>query len=106
MKATWLAMVLSSTLVVVHVYALPQSTASKPLITEQSLKKIDLNQADVETLTQSFKGIGSKRAQAIVAYREKNGLFKSVAELAYVRGIGQRFVDKNLEKLQGVFMIK
>ncbi len=48
---------------------------------------IDLNTADVYDLSR-LPGIGEKRAQAIVADREKNGPFQSVADLDRVEGIG------------------
>ncbi|HAT9933855.1 TPA: helix-hairpin-helix domain-containing protein, partial [Legionella pneumophila subsp. pneumophila] len=41
----------------------------------------------------------------IIAYRENHQGFKSLEELAEVKGIGQRFVDKNREKLKEIFVI-
>lgn len=49
---------------------------------------IDLNAADVYDL-QRLPGIGEKRAQAIAAYREEHGPFRSVDELTGVPGIGE-----------------
>ncbi len=49
---------------------------------------IDLNAADVYDL-QRLPGIGEKRAQAIAAYREEHGPFRSVDELVNVPGIGE-----------------
>ena len=59
------------------------------VVATQESHTINLNKADVDTLTQSFKGIGRKRAEAIVAYREANGEFKSLDDLALVKGIGR-----------------
>ena len=47
----------------------------------------------------SIKGVGETRAEAIIAYREQNGAFKSVEELAEVRGIGTSIVEKNMDNL-------
>ena len=47
----------------------------------------------------SIKGIGEKRAEAIIAYREQNGPFKSVDQLAEIDGLGQVFIDSNRELL-------
>jgi competence protein ComEA len=55
---------------------------------------INLNNADAKTLAK-LHGIGEKRAQAIIAYRESKGGFKTVDELQNVKGIGQKFIDKN-----------
>lgn len=61
---------------------------------------IDINTADKATLMSVIKGVGEKRAEAIIAYREKNGPFKSIDELAEVSGIGQSIVDANRDVLK------
>ncbi|MDY7561387.1 helix-hairpin-helix domain-containing protein [Pseudomonas sp. CCC3.2] len=61
--------------------------------------KINLNTADAETLQKELSGIGSAKANAIVAYREANGEFASVDELLEVKGIGKAILDKNREQL-------
>ena len=59
---------------------------------------ININTADKEVLM-SIKGIGEKRAQAIIAYRDENGSFKTIEQLADVKGVGFSVVDKNRESL-------
>lgn len=106
MKAKSIAAVLS--LVVLSLPLHAQSVASKTIpVTKQSVasNKISLNQADAATLTGSIKGIGKKRAEAIVAYRDSHHGFKSVEELAEVKGIGQKFVERNREKIQELFVV-
>lgn len=66
---------------------------------------IHLNTATVDVLTQSFKGIGQKRAEAIIAYRDSHGGFKSIEDLAMVKGIGKSFVDRNLQQLQTIYVL-
>ena len=61
---------------------------------------ININTADKETLMETIKGVGDKRAEAIIAYREKNGPFNSVDELAEISGIGQSIVDKNRDNIK------
>ena len=46
-----------------------------------------------------IKGVGEKRAEAIIAYREQNGPCKSIEELAEVRGIGASIVEANMDNL-------
>jgi len=54
---------------------------------------VDINTADAQAL-ESLKGIGVKKAQAIVDYRNKNGDFKSVNDLTSVKGISGKFLAK------------
>lgn len=56
---------------------------------------VNVNTADAKTIAKELKGVGLSRAQAIVAYREKNGPFKSVDEVARVKGIGMKVVEQN-----------
>jgi len=60
---------------------------------------VNINTADKATLMETINGIGEKRAEAIIAWREKNGPFKNVDELARVSGVGEATVEKNREKL-------
>ena len=60
--------------------------------------KIDINSADAKSLT-LLKGIGEKRAEAIIKYREANGPFKSTDELSKVKGISKSIIDKNRDHL-------
>lgn len=57
---------------------------------------VDLNKADVSMLTQ-VKGIGPKKAAAIVTYREQHGNFKSVQDLAEVKGFGEKSLSRILK---------
>lgn len=56
---------------------------------------VNINQADVIEL-QTINGIGPVTAEAVVAYREEHGLFRTKEDLKKVRGIG----DKTFEKLK------
>ena len=58
---------------------------------------IDLNSATKKELS-SLKGIGDKKAEAIIAYRDAN-CFASVEELEKVKGIGKKFVENNKAEL-------
>lgn len=57
---------------------------------------VNLNTANKEQLCQ-ITGIGDKKADLILQYREQHGQFKSVDELKQVSGFG----DKTVEKIKG-----
>jgi competence protein ComEA len=60
---------------------------------------IDINSADAQVLADTMIGVGPAKADAIVAYRKENGPFKSVDDLALIKGIGEATLDKNRAKL-------
>ncbi|WP_024954297.1 ComEA family DNA-binding protein [Sulfurospirillum arcachonense] len=55
---------------------------------------VDINNANQKDFT-TLKGVGSKKAEQIVVFRKTNGCFKSINELAKVKGIGKKTVEKN-----------
>ena len=59
---------------------------------------IDLNTSSVEQLM-TLKGIGKKKAQAIITYREKHHGFQRIEELEQVKGIGPKLLSSNLARL-------
>jgi competence protein ComEA len=60
---------------------------------------LDLNTADAAALAQALQGVGPAKAQAIVDYRRRHGPFKTVDELALVKGIGARTLERNRGRL-------
>lgn len=61
--------------------------------------KIALNQATAEDL-QKIPGIGKKRAEDILAFREQNGGFQSIDDLKKVSGIGEKTLEKIRDHVQ------
>jgi competence protein ComEA len=59
---------------------------------------VNVNTADVEALT-SLKGVGPSRAEAIIAHRESNGPFRSLHDLMQVRGIGEKTIEENVDRI-------
>lgn len=61
---------------------------------EPSQPSLNINNASIEQF-EKMKGIGNRKAQAIVEYRLQNGNFTEVDDLIKVKGIGSTFVNKN-----------
>lgn len=60
---------------------------------------VDINEASAEALAEAISGVGLKKAEAIVTYRDQHGPFSSVEELIQVQGIGERTVERSRENL-------
>lgn len=74
-----------------------QQTETTASSTEQN-DKININTATITELEQ-LNGIGEKKAQAIVAYRDKHGNFTSIDQLTEISGIGSAIIAKNKHNL-------
>lgn len=60
--------------------------------------KLDINTATKDELIK-LNGIGEKLADRIIKYRENNGGFEAIEELANVPGIGEKTVDKLRDRI-------
>ncbi len=66
---------------------------------------IDINTASADQLDKVLKGVGPKKAEDIVKYREANGPFKSLDDLAKVPGIKQKALEKLLAENKGMLTV-
>ena len=55
--------------------------------------KININTATAQQLL-SLKGVGAKKANSIVVYREENGAFANIEDIKNVKGIGDKMFGK------------
>jgi competence protein ComEA len=76
--------------------AAPNSAKAPSGITEDG--RVILNVASADEL-RKLPGVGQKRAEAIVALRQKLGKFKRPTDLLRIRGIGQKRLKQMLPKL-------
>ncbi|WP_022964199.1 ComEA family DNA-binding protein [Halopseudomonas pelagia] len=76
-------------------FALPTlaETSQPPLVS------VNVNTASASEIAEVLQGVGESKAQAIVEYREANGAFSSVDEIAQVKGIGQATLAKNQQRI-------
>lgn len=61
---------------------------------------VSINQADAEQLASVLKGVGLKKAESIVRYREQNGPFTQIEQLQEVPGIGPALFERNRTRLK------
>ncbi len=74
--------------------AVPQATAMKEAAGAAGvMEQLNINTASVEALAK-IPGVGPKLGEAIAAYRETNGAFKSIADLVNVEGIDSSLLEK------------
>lgn len=76
-----------------------ESTHIEQTTTQSTEKKVSLNSATAEELAETLSGIGLKKAQAIVEYRQQYGEFTHIEQLQEVPGIGAATLERNLPKL-------
>ncbi len=62
-------------------------------------EKVNINTADAATIDRVMVNIGPAKAAAIVAYRKTNGAFRSVEQLALVKGVGLKTIEKNRDRI-------
>lgn len=84
-----------------HIKGLGAALLAAMLVTPVALAgPVDVNTADASTLARELDGVGLSKAQAIIDYRKANGPFKTPEDLAKVKGLGQKTVDRNRSNLR------
>ena len=64
-----------------------------------SADPVNINEASAVELEENLKGVGPKKAIAIIEHREENGPFYTAEELTNVKWIGQKTLEKNKENI-------
>ena len=62
-------------------------------------ERVNINTADAATLDRVLVNIGPSKADAIISYRKANGAFRSIDQLASVKGIGLATIEKNRDRI-------
>lgn len=70
-----------------------RSAHAKPMM------KVNINTADAGAINQALINIGPSKAAAIVAYRKQHGAFRTPDQLAEVKGVGLKTVEKNRDRI-------
>jgi competence protein ComEA len=69
-----------------------------PALWAEESQKININTALAEELM-NLKGVGVKKAKAIIEFRESNGPFKTPEDLIRVPGIGPKTFEANKNRI-------
>lgn len=96
LKALVCALLTSILLFTTNVVSAESKVTTNIVVTQQI---VHLNKSTIDDLV-TLKGIGHKKAQAILAYRQEIAGFKSVSELINVKGIGEKILSDNKERLK------
>ncbi|RWR00676.1 hypothetical protein ED28_17595 [[Pantoea] beijingensis] len=75
------------------------ATVSLPARATQDAQ-ISINSASAEELAVAMNGVGLKKAESIVSYRNSYGPFTRIDQLTEVPGIGSALVERNLGRLK------
>ena len=97
-KTAVLSLFIGALLGMPTVHALPN--LSQQAATQTQEETVNLNTASVAELSAALTGVGMKRAEAIVALREKLGGFTDINQLMQVKGIGPRMLEINKAKMK------
>ena len=89
LAATILPLVLMSSLSYASVKTEAHTHRKAALQHEVSVEKVNINTANAQQLA-TLKGVGPKRAESIVAYRNDHGPFADVNALSSVKGMGSK----------------
>lgn len=75
-----------------------ETTDTNEDLAGKSGSKVNLNSATKEQLTE-LNGIGDKKADQIIAYRQQNGNFKTINDLKNVSGIGDKIFESLADQI-------
>lgn len=81
------------------IYIPTKAEVAKWEVAEKADTKVNINTADADALC-TLPGIGESKAKDIIAYREKNGSFKTLEELMEVSGIKESLYEGLADRIK------
>ncbi|WKE63968.1 helix-hairpin-helix domain-containing protein [Gallaecimonas kandeliae] len=77
-----------------------ETQSGKSAMAQTVAETVNVNSASAEQIAHILKGVGAKKAALIVEYREAHGPFKSLDELKAVKGLGDKLLSANADKIR------
>ncbi|MCL1143914.1 ComEA family DNA-binding protein [Shewanella gaetbuli] len=74
------------------------ASSIKSNMAKSNATKVNINNANAQQLQKLF-GVGEAKAQSIINYRNKNGKFKNINQLKAVKGIGDKLLAENADRI-------
>lgn len=99
MKLTRLLQTVALSLALVSAAAAATPVVPARAIPAPAVERVNINTADAATLDRVLTNVGPAKAQAIVDYRKTNGPFRTIDQLALVKGIGLKTIEKNRDRI-------
>lgn len=78
----------------------PSATSGAATPSRSTETTVNINSASAQELASVMNGVGLKKAEAIVSYRQQFGPFTELEQLKEVPGIGSALVERNLSRLK------
>jgi len=79
--------------------SLAKQVAKPDMFASEAIEKVNVNTANAKELAGVLIGIGEKKAELIVEYRNKHGYFKYIDDLKEVKGIGDATIKNNKSRI-------
>lgn len=96
MKKKVMAVFTLMTVALMMAWAVP--ALAEEVATSEGISKVNINTASLEQLM-DLDGIGEAYASRIIEYREKNGPFQAPDDLLKIKGIGEKILDANKDRI-------
>ncbi|WP_341503770.1 helix-hairpin-helix domain-containing protein [Gallaecimonas sp. GXIMD4217] len=101
MKRSLVGCLLAATMLIASpLTAVANSTQEAAKATAAVGEMLNINSASAEEIARILKGVGAKKAAAIVEYRKLHGPFKSLEDLKEVKGLGNKLLAANADKIR------
>ncbi|MBX2809804.1 MAG: helix-hairpin-helix domain-containing protein [Cellvibrionaceae bacterium] len=98
--ALLVALIASSVLGFSHIVSAAETAPSVSQVIKQVQAVVNINSASADALVERLKGVGPSKARAIIEWREQHGNFTHIEQLLEIKGIGEKTLDINRNRIK------